>query len=76
MGNTTVSSAIATGTGGTLKLNGTTDTFGNVGVSANSKIDFANPAVSVLSVNGVALSGSSQLSVQNWANAFDCFYSG
>ena len=62
--------------GGTLKLNGTTDTFGNLTINANSIVDFANPATSVLSVNGVTLSGSSQLSVQNWANMVDYFYSG
>jgi hypothetical protein len=62
--------------GGTLKLNGTTDTFGNLTINANSVVDFANPSVSVLSVNGVTLSGSSQLSVQNWANMVDYFYSG
>ena len=62
--------------GGTLKLNGTTDTFGNLAVNANSVVDFANPSTSVLSVNGVTLSGSSQLSVHNWANMVDYFYSG
>ena len=62
--------------GGTLKLNGTTDTFGSLTVNANSVIDFANPSASVLSVSGVSLAGSSQLSVQNWANMVDYFYSG
>ena len=40
-----------------------------------SIVDFANPSTSVLTVNGVSLSGSSQLSVQNWANMVDYFYS-
>ncbi len=61
--------------GGTLKLNGTTDTFGSLTINANSIVDFANPATSVLSVNGVSLSGSSQLSVQNWKDMVDYFYS-
>jgi autotransporter-associated beta strand protein len=61
--------------GGTLKLNGTTDTFGNLSITANSVVDFANPSTSVISVNGVTLTGSSQLSVNNWANMVDYFYS-
>ena len=61
--------------GGTLKLNGKTDTFGSLTITANSIVDFANPSTSVLSVNGVTLSGTSQLSVQNWANMVDYFYS-
>jgi len=61
--------------GGTLKLNGTTDTFGSLTVTASSVVDFANPSTSILNVNGVSLSGSSQLSVSNWANLVDYFYS-
>ncbi len=61
--------------GGTLMLNGTTDTFGSLTVTANSIVDFANPSTSILNVNGVSLSGSSQLSVSNWANLVDYFYS-
>jgi autotransporter-associated beta strand protein len=61
--------------GGTLKLNGTTDTFGSLNVTAGSVIDFANPSTSVLTVNGVTLSGGVQLSVNNWANMVDYFYS-
>jgi len=61
--------------GGTLKLNGTQDTFGNLSVTANSIIDFANPSTSIISVNGVSLTGTSQLSVTNWANTVDYFYS-
>jgi fibronectin-binding autotransporter adhesin len=61
--------------GGTLKLNGTTDTFGSLSVTSNSVLDFANPSVSVLTVSGVSLTGTSQLSVTNWANMVDYFYS-
>jgi len=61
--------------GGTLKLNGTTDTFGSLSVNSSSIVDFANPATSVLTVNGVTLSGGVQLSVNNWANMVDYFYS-
>ena len=62
--------------GGTLKLNGSTDTFGSLLVTGNSVVDFGNPLTSVLTVSGVTLSGSSQLSVTNWANTVDYFYSG
>lgn len=61
--------------GGTLNLNGTSDTFGSLSITANSIVDFANPSTSVLSVNGVTLSGGTQLSVNNWANLVDYFYS-
>ena len=61
--------------GGTLKLNGTTDTFGSLSVNASSVIDFANPSTSVLSVSGVSLAGGVTLSVNNWANMVDYFYS-
>ena len=61
--------------GGTLKLNGTTDTFGSLTVSSSSVIDFANLATSIISVSGVTLSGGAQLSVTNWANMVDYFYS-
>lgn len=62
--------------GGTLKLNGTTDTFGSLKITSNSVLDFANPLTSSLSVSGVTLTGASQLSVTNWANMVDYFYSG
>jgi len=61
--------------GGTLKFNGTTDTFGSLTVTSNSVIDFANPSTSILTVSSVSLSGTSQLSVTNWANTVDYFYS-
>jgi autotransporter-associated beta strand protein len=61
--------------GGTLKLNGTTDTFGSLSVTSNSVLDFANPSASILTVSGVSLTGASQLSVTNWANMVDYFYS-
>lgn len=61
--------------GGTLKLSGTTDTFGNLSVTSNSVIDFANPSTSSITVGGVSLAGSSQLSVTGWANTVDYFYS-
>jgi autotransporter-associated beta strand protein len=61
--------------GGTLKLNGTSDTFGNLSITGSSTLDFANPSTSILTVNGVTLAGSTVLSVTNWANLVDYFYS-
>jgi fibronectin-binding autotransporter adhesin len=61
--------------GGTLKLNGTTDTFGSLSISSSSIVDFGSPSSSVLSVNGVSLAGAAQLTVDNWANMVDYFYS-
>ena len=61
--------------GGTLKLNGTTDTFGTLDVTAGSIIDFGNPATSVLSVSSVSASAGVKLSVTGWANLVDYFYS-
>ena len=61
--------------GGTLKLNGTTDTFGSLTVNSTSVIDFANPSTSVLDVSGVSVAGGATLNVSNWANLVDYFYS-
>ena len=60
--------------GGTLKLNGTTDTFGSLSVTTGSILDFASSA-SVLSVSGVSITGSNILSVNNWTDGSDYFYS-
>jgi autotransporter-associated beta strand protein len=61
--------------GGSLLLNGTTDTFGSLNVTSGSILDFANPSQSVLTVSGVTLSNGVQLTVSNWANMVDYFYS-
>jgi autotransporter-associated beta strand protein len=64
--------------GGTLKINGTTDTFGSLSVTSTSIIDFTNPnspAASSLTVSGVSVSGGAMLNVNNWANAIDYLYS-
>ncbi|HTQ30562.1 MAG TPA: autotransporter-associated beta strand repeat-containing protein, partial [Opitutaceae bacterium] len=62
--------------GGTLNLNGTTDTFGNLSITGNSVLDFSSTANSLLTVNNVSFQNTSlQLSVTNWANAMDYFYS-
>ncbi|HTB79631.1 MAG TPA: autotransporter-associated beta strand repeat-containing protein [Opitutaceae bacterium] len=61
--------------GGTLNLNGTTDTFGALSITGNSTLDFSNSSNSLLTVNSVSIQSGLQLSVTNWANAQDYFYS-
>jgi MYXO-CTERM domain-containing protein len=61
--------------GGTLNLNGTTDTFGNITVSGNSVLDFGASTASVLNSSSLTMSNSSvALTVNNWVNASDYFY--
>ena len=61
--------------GGTLNLNGTTDTFGNITVSGNSVLDFGASTASVLNSSSLTMSNSSvTLTVNNWVNASDYFY--
>jgi fibronectin-binding autotransporter adhesin len=62
--------------GGTLKLNGTTDTFGSISVTGNSVLDFGLSTASVLNSSSLGFSNSSvTLTVNNWVNATDYFYS-
>ncbi len=61
--------------GGTLKLNGTNDTFGSLTVNSSSVVDFDNPSSSILDVSGVTVGASQVLTVNNWAYAVDYFYS-
>jgi autotransporter-associated beta strand protein len=60
--------------GGTLNLNGTSDTFGNIAVTTASVLDFGNSAASTLNSSVVQLVGSATLSVTNWVNTVDYFY--
>lgn len=60
--------------GGTLNLGGFTSTFGSLAVTANSVLDFGGGA-SILNLNSVAVSSGVTLTVTNWANAVDYFYS-
>jgi autotransporter-associated beta strand protein len=61
--------------GGTLDLNGSTDVFDALSVTGNSTIDFASGANSILTVNSIAVTSGMQLSVANWSNNADFFYS-
>jgi fibronectin-binding autotransporter adhesin len=60
--------------GGSLALNGTNSTFGNLNVTASSALDFGNNSASILNFNSVSLSPSVALSVSNWVNTVDYFY--
>jgi autotransporter-associated beta strand protein len=61
--------------GGTLNLNGSTDVFDNLTVTGNSTIDFASGANSILTVNSIGVSSGMKLSVANWSDNADFFYS-
>ena len=61
--------------GGTLNLNGHTSTFGNLNVTGNSVIDFGSSSASILSIAGLTASAGTILSVNNWTNLSDYFYS-
>ena len=61
--------------GGTLKLNGTNDTFGSLTINSTSVLDFANPATSIFDVSGISITSGQTLTVNNWANIVDYFYS-
>jgi fibronectin-binding autotransporter adhesin len=61
--------------GSILKLNGNTDTFGNLTVAGASTVDFYNSGNSIFTVNNVLDAGGFQLSVTNWADNADFFYS-
>lgn len=62
--------------GGTLKLNGYTGSFGDLSITGNSIIDFGSGLNSTLNVDGVSFASSGlQLSVKNWTDLQDFFYS-
>ena len=62
--------------GGTLNLAGHTLTLGALTISGSSTIDFGSATNSTLSVGSLAFTSSGfGLSVQNWVNAADYFYS-
>ena len=61
--------------GGTLSLNGTTSTFGNLELTGSSVLDFGSSTASTLTVNNLTFQNSGlQLTVQNWADLTDFFY--
>ncbi len=62
--------------GGTLNLGGHSLTVGALGITGNSIIDFASGGNSVLAADSLGFgSTGSGLTVQNWADAADYFFS-
>ena len=62
--------------GGSLFLNGTTSTFGALNITGNSVLDFGSTSASTLNVSNVSFNASNlSLSVSNWTNLQDYFYS-
>lgn len=60
--------------GGSLFLNGTSSTFGSVTVNGSSVLDFGAASASTLNSTTLTVSGGAALSVNNWANTSDFFY--
>ena len=60
--------------GGSLLLNGTTSTFGTLNVTANSVLDFGLNTASVLNMSTVTMGGGANLTVNNWVNTVDYFF--
>ena len=62
---------VTLGTGGTLNLNGTSQTLNSLTVTGNSVIDFG--ASSSLTLSSLDLTGSSTLTVEGWTGSTDSF---
>jgi fibronectin-binding autotransporter adhesin len=62
--------------GGTLNLGSFTSTFSSLTVSADSILDFNGSSGSVLNIlNNVTINSGVTLTINNWVNAVDFFYS-
>jgi autotransporter-associated beta strand protein len=64
--------------GGTLNLGGFNSTFGSLAVTANSIIDFGSGGGSILNIlgsNSVAIAAGVTLTIANWTDTVDYFYS-
>jgi hypothetical protein len=59
--------------GGSLFLNGTTSTLGNLTLTGNSIIDFGSPGATTLNISNLNLNGYT-LTIQDWTKAVDFFY--
>jgi autotransporter-associated beta strand protein len=63
--------------GGTLNLGANTSTFKSLSVTANSVIDFGTGGASILNIlNSVTVAAGVTLTIQDWTNGVDYFYSG
>jgi len=62
--------------GGTLNLGGFNSTFGSLSVTANSILDFGTGGSSVLNIlNSLTVSSGVTLTIKNWTDTVDYFYS-
>ena len=59
--------------GGTLNLGGFTSTFSSLTVTANSTLDFSG--TSILNLNSVVVNSGVTLTIADWSNTVDYFYS-
>lgn len=60
--------------GGSLLLNGTTDTFGSLSITASSVLDFGSTTATTLHAASVSIGTGYTLSVNNWTNSSDFFF--
>ena len=61
--------------GGTLNLGGFSSTFNSLSVTANSTIDFGATGASILNLNSLTVASGVTLTITDWNNAVDYFYS-
>ena len=61
--------------GGTLALNGFNLTVGTLHITGNTILDFGNSSASILNATNFVIDSSITLTVNNWVNAVDFFYS-
>jgi len=61
--------------GGTLFLGGHTSTFGTLDVTGNSILDFGTSGSSVLNLTSLVINTGITLTIKNWADSVDYFYS-
>ncbi|HUJ42143.1 MAG TPA: autotransporter-associated beta strand repeat-containing protein [Opitutaceae bacterium] len=61
--------------GGTLNLGGFSSTFNSLSVTANSTLDFGTSGSSILNLTSLSVASGVTLTIANWTNAVDYFYS-
>ena len=61
--------------GGTLNLGGFSSAFDSLAVTANSVLDFGTSGNSILNLNSLSVASGVTLTIANWTNAVDYFYS-
>jgi hypothetical protein len=61
--------------GGTLNLGTFNSTFGSLSVTADSILDFSASGSSILTFNSLTVNSGVTLTIQNWTDTIDYFYS-